>query len=160
MNYQKNPSKGINAFKDDPRVIERQVNKYWGEKMPRNNGLISKSLYDRVLYMYSYTDLHVVQFAELTSCLPSLRKTLTSVFESRLNVSHINCVMEKCMSGRRRNFAGEKCSNVRRADVPDNVVSFIVRHNKWYYCIAVNEALQRLRHERPRLALPDCTGDL
>lgn len=41
MNYQKNPSKGINAFKDDPRVIERQVNKYWGEKMPRNNGLIS-----------------------------------------------------------------------------------------------------------------------
>ena len=41
INMKKNPQKGFLNFKDDPRVIEKQIKKYHSEGYPSNNGLIN-----------------------------------------------------------------------------------------------------------------------
>ena len=39
-NYKKDPSKGIKAYKDDPKLIKRQIKKYRAEGYPADNGLV------------------------------------------------------------------------------------------------------------------------
>jgi hypothetical protein len=41
LNYQTHPERGILAFKDDPRIISAQVEKYYHSGYPANNGLIT-----------------------------------------------------------------------------------------------------------------------
>lgn len=41
INYQKNPERGKLAFKDDPAIITKQIERYQHVGYPRNNGLIT-----------------------------------------------------------------------------------------------------------------------
>ena len=40
INSQRDPSKGIAAYKDDPKLIEKQIEKYKNEGYPKDNGLV------------------------------------------------------------------------------------------------------------------------
>ncbi len=41
LNMSKNPQKGLRNYKDNPEIIKRQINRYFNEGYPRNNGLLS-----------------------------------------------------------------------------------------------------------------------
>ena len=41
INMKKNPKKGFLNFKDDPRIIQKQIKRYHNEGYPPNNGLIN-----------------------------------------------------------------------------------------------------------------------
>lgn len=41
INYQKNPERGILAYKDNPDIISKQIEKYQHAGYPKNNGLIT-----------------------------------------------------------------------------------------------------------------------
>ena len=41
INMKKNPKKGFLNFKDNPKIIEKQIKKYHNEGYPSNNGLIN-----------------------------------------------------------------------------------------------------------------------
>ena len=40
-NYNLNPSRGVLTYKDNPNIIEKQMQKYESKGFPKNNGLIT-----------------------------------------------------------------------------------------------------------------------
>jgi len=44
INLQREPTKGVKAFKDEPLLIEKQVEKYRNENYPEHNGLLSAAI--------------------------------------------------------------------------------------------------------------------
>lgn len=119
----------------------------------QNAGIISKSLYDRVLYIHRHADLHVIFFDDLVSCSTTLLENLRAIFNGFVDEKFADCVINQCKAGVQRNVANKGCSNVARQDIPDSIVSYIVSHNKWYYCIAQRQKLAELKKEREHLDL-------